>query len=137
MTPDDAIDLVDPLRTFCFQRTATTTACNCLAKCVCACLGVYLPPVIANEQYTYLEGSKEWTRLEEHEAALIAASGTLVLASWLNKTGGHGHIAVLRSSSRPGAIRVGAAGLRNFNDAPIEESFGNSIHPDFFTHKGA
>lgn len=137
MTPDRAIDLLDPEHTFAFLRTPTTTACNSLAKCVCACMGVYLPPVIANEQHTYMAASKEWLALDEEEAALTAATDGLVLASWANPTGGHGHIAVLRSSSQPGALRVGAAGLRNFNDAPIQDSFGLSITPQFFAHKGA
>ncbi len=139
MTNFDLARLLDPEHTECFLPLDGKTHCNSLARVFCAARGVYLPAVVANQQHDFLadpaNGWKLFTWLEASVAIGLAPTGDqLVLASWKNPTGGHGHIAAVVGLARDGRPLVCAAGARNFNAGRLEDSFGLSIHPDFFFH---
>jgi hypothetical protein len=107
-------------------------------------MGAPVPLALANDQHDWLAANWEQLKDDENGAAiekarLLAESGELVVASWKNPTGSHGHIAVCvpAADADEGKLCVSAAGGQNWMQAPIEKSFGLSIHPDFFTPRAA
>lgn len=123
-------------KAYCFQPRDGLTHCNDYVCCFVAALGAPFAPAgtLANAQHTWLtDTSHHWRQVDAVDAAKRADLGFPVVASWFNQTGGHGHIAVVMPASAPGHLFVSAAGAKNFVCAPIENSFGLQIHPDFFT----
>lgn len=124
------------------------TFCNCaITEMTAQLVEQPVPLLIANEQHDWLDGDagKEagWRKLEDDQdgtaiekARILAEAGAVVVASWKNPTGGHGHIGlcVPAPDNDKGRLYIAAAGLQNYEQAPIERSFGLSIHPDFYVH---
>lgn len=126
---------------FAFQPREGATYCNDYVSVACAGLGVKLPPLKADDQADWLAGvdgvASGWRLVDPLEAQHLAELGTPVVASWKNPSGGHGHIALVVPGvgmSNPDHLYVSAAGSRNYVRAPIENSFGLSIHPLFFAN---
>jgi hypothetical protein len=124
------------------------TLCNCAVNAMTAELGCPVPVLIANEQHDWLDGpagaDAGWYKLEDdsdgtaiEKARLLAEAGGVVVASWKNGSGGHGHIGlcVPAPDTDKGTLYVAAAGVQNFEQAPLTRSFGLSIHPDFYAHR--
>ncbi len=65
-------------------------------------------------------------------AKAAAELGQPTIASWLNPSGDHGHIAMVTPSLRPGC-HIAQAGRLNYESAPLNWGFG-SYEPDYFTH---
>ncbi len=127
--------LLDVEHVECFAPVDGRTHCNGYAKVFCAALGLELPAMKANDLHAWLsEPAHGWARTDAITAAHLAWEGQPVLAAWLNPTGGHGHIAVVVPGPTEGHLFVSAAGSHNYVAAPLEKSFGLSLHPDFFTY---
>lgn len=149
MTPADiinAVKQVDPERNpelvSVIEGNNLITKCNFAIVKLLGVLGIYLPQKLANEQNDWLN-SQEAMSLGWEEVGLVtdattlANRGVVVVASWKNPSGGHGHImlAVPSPAGHEDHLYVAGAGKDNFNCERVELSFGLSIQPEFFAHK--
>ena len=122
------------------------TFCNLFLSDCTALLECPIPFVLANFQVGWLSGplglAAGWLELRplpnatvEAQAIARAELGLPTVAVWANSTGAHGHAGVVVPAEPPmtGVVHIAAAGARNFQNAPIQRSFG-VLHPRYFTH---
>ena len=142
-TPDNleaAVLAIDPQESFSLQARDGVTLCNEAVRFMLAALGVKYPRAVANQHADWLQSAEAkadgWEELDPEPARVRAELGFPVVAVWKNDSGGHGHemLLTIAPDTGEGHIFVAGAGLRNFNCARIEESFGLSLHPRFYAH---
>lgn len=118
------------------------TFCNDYASVMTAALGCVVPPLTANQQNAWLKSNEGkmagWMPVDHETARQRTELGYPVLYSWLNGTGGSGHIAigVPPPPADGGHIYVSAAGAECFVFTRIENSFGLELAAvtEAFTH---
>lgn len=135
MTLFELAALLDVEHNAAFVPFGGRTWCNAYTSVFCGARGVRLPPVVADEQFTYLASSLDWQRVPKAEAVTRANAHELVVAAVQALP--HGHIApcVESPSEGPSGLYVSAAGAHNFIRAKLERSFG-FLQPVFFHHVG-
>jgi len=121
------------------------TFCNLFLSDCTALLECPIPFILANIQVEWLSGppglAAGWLELHplpgttvEVQAIARAELGLPTVAAWANPSGGHGHVGMIVPAEPPTpGIHVAAAGARNFQNSPIQRSFG-VLHPRYFTH---
>lgn len=137
------------------------TWCNIFASDVASSMGAELPRAIrqngkvvdymqANEMVAWLNGSYNafdvptgpdvgWQSVDAATAAQMANDGHVVVAGWINPTGGHGHMAVVRpgsdTSGNLSGIRIAQAGRHNYENATLTQGFGKKANDvQFFVY---
>lgn len=130
-----AVDAVDPLATQ-YRAAMGWTHCNQFARAVARLMGAELPEVLANAQIEWLSSSAGlaagWAPVSEQAARQWAEGGGLSVAAHYNRSGAHGHIAVL-VRGQPGVTTIAQAGAKNFRAKPLASGFGYLV-VDFFTY---
>jgi hypothetical protein len=137
----EAVAAVDPANSpSLLPKPDGTTWCNEAIRFLLAARGVHILRAKANEQHDWLAAQPDWRKVDNvAEVEELLAAGRVVVFSWKNPTGGHGHI-TLGVPAPPGAhvppgytgLFNAGAGSHNTNCGPLEEQFGLSNHPDFF-----
>lgn len=113
------------------------TTCNLLVQDVCEAMSVLVPRGIrANTLIAWLGEQAErraetgWEVVDEHVAQAMADTGQLVVAGWVNETGGPGHVAIVIPSledagePRSGDVWIAQAGRVNFTRGTLQQGFG-------------
>lgn len=113
------------------------TFCNLLVQDVCEAMSVLVPRGIrANTLIAWLGDQAErraetgWEVVDEHVAQAMADTGQLVVAGWVNETGGPGHVAIVIPSledagePRSGDVFIAQAGRVNFTRGTLQQGFG-------------
>ena len=136
MTLFELATLLDVTHNAALMPATGRTLCNAYASVFCAARGARLPPLLANEQLTFLQASPEWARIGRGEAVTRANAHELVVAAVAAVP--HGHIAPVVESpdGDPMGCYVTAAGARNYVRCTVETSFG-PMFPVYFVHQGA
>lgn len=145
MTLDDLVDDIAVDTNYAFlpkvvlQPDGTSlraTFCNCYVSVVTAAMGCAIPPKLANKQNAWLKSSGRatgWVPCNREAAEDFSNRDYTVVASWVNPTGGPGHIAVCVPTPPDGeGLWVSSAGQNNHVRCSLEKSFGVSIEPEFF-----
>lgn len=134
------------------------TWCNRFVCDVTDAMGCPVPYQLANDMADWFldKGAKKgWQQVDGAKAYLIALSGCPVVAIWKNTEPvldargkpilgvdgkllvHHGHVAMVvpvpAVPSKPAALRIAQAGLRNFNNAPLASGFGTRP-VEYFAH---
>jgi hypothetical protein len=136
----NVVAIINPAGNASLQPRDGLTFCNDAITQLTLPLGCAVPIALANQQHDWLTGepgkAAGWVLVDAETARQRAATGFPTVATWKNPTGGHGHIMLVVPSpdADMGHLYVAGAGVKNFNCARIEDSFGLTIHPDFLTH---
>ena len=121
------------------------TFCNIFLGDCSMRLGAPIPHMLANQQVEWLSGpagpASGWLELlplpeatVDAQAVARAELGLPTVAVWANPTGGHGHVGFIVPAEPPTpGVHIAAAGARNFQNAPIQRSFG-VLKYRVFTH---
>lgn len=123
------------------------TWCNVLVQDVCEAMSVNIPRRMrANELVKWLASPSaaafDWEVLDasvdeafdvDHVAQRMADEGQLVVAGWVNPTGGPGHVAIVIPSLDESGVWIAQAGSTNFTRGTLQAGFGGrAVH--FFAH---
>ena len=114
------------------------TFCNAFARDVCDALHAPLPwGLRANQLVEWLSGptgrQMEWSGLSEHQARAFADEGCPTVATWFNRNGGPGHIALVVPSRGESGVWIAQAGRTNFARGLLSRGFG-SLPVTYFAH---
>lgn len=88
----------------------------------------------ANEIHDWLADAKNgWHHVTESEAETLFVVAAVVVASWKNPTGSHGHLCPVTGKDEQGLLFT-AAGGKNFKRCRKADTFGVTLQPDYFVY---
>lgn len=91
----------------------------------------------ANTIHTWLKGAPGaragWYEVDRNEACILAETGHPVVATWLNPSGGHGHMGMVVPPCFDD-VMIAQAGARNAERSPLEKCFPALRPVLFFAH---
>lgn len=114
------------------------TFCNVYSQDICEAMGVMLPRnKRINDLILWLATNGRehgWEQADSsHTAQRMADEGQVALATWFNRNGASGHVAVLVPSLGEDGVWVSQAGRTCFTRGPLAAGFGQ-LPVTYFVH---